>query len=178
MSQFLTRYIPGTLRVWKGCFCSVCFSLNTSCCYHVCKSHSRKGNVCCLGWEHKGALRIPDFGGRKEVVPSDMIPQYGGPRDIWWNDSKLGFKMEISFFLSETAELILSVIYRFDFSSFKPFLFPINHFMEIATYYSFFVLELNHLLNEGGLEKWIMLVKSSNTSAQHQVPERQSYLCV
>lgn len=83
-----------------------------------------------------------------------MIPQYGGPRDIWGNDSKRGFKMEILFFSSETAELRLSVIYKFDFSSFKPFfLFPINHFMEMATYYSFFVLELNYPLNEGGLEK-------------------------
>lgn len=63
-------------------------------------------------------------------------------------------KWKFCFFSSETAELRLSVIYKFDFSSFKPFfLFPINHFMEMATYYSFFVLELNYPLNEGGLEK-------------------------
>lgn len=48
------------------------------------------------GW--RGALGTPDFQGRKEVVPNDVIPSTGGPQDIWWSDPKLGSKMGIVFF--------------------------------------------------------------------------------
>lgn len=93
--------------------------------YHIYKSHPGKGGRSATGvrWPRqslaggwRGALRTLNFGGRKEVVPGDIIPSTGGPRDIWWSDPQLGFKMGILFFSSETAELILNVIYRFDIS--------------------------------------------------------------